>query len=428
MNLEDTLEQDYYDGWGGLAALMKEKSKVTLSQCVGCINENSNYTCGIFGEKPHQYASVLMNTPCPERIEQVMNTNEFKIKIVKLQEQILNKKTLVHNEESTKQALINPFLLLLGYDVHDPNEVEFEFNASFSYKNSDKVDYAIKSNGKPLFFVEAKKVTEDLLNHYAQLEYYLSTNSDVEFGILTNGIVYKFYGYFEKQKKMDKEPFFEFDFENLNEEQMEIISLFCKNGLDLNLLLKKGEELWYYRKITQKLKELLTKPSDDFIRLLAKDYCPTKITSNALEKFKPIVNKAINTAITDITQETIVDETVAEKEKNIVTTEEELKVFDMVKDILVKNGKDISDIGYKDTVSYFAIYNRNVNGWFVRFVLDQEPTWGMIRLEYTLAKEIPSELKMQPLTSKGITKVFIDSADDVKKLEAFILKAFEAVE
>ena len=127
----------------------------------------------------------------------------------------------------------------MGYDIHNPNEVEFEFHASFSYKNSDKVDYAVKSKGKPLFFIEAKKVTKDLTNHYAQLEYYLSTNSDVEIGILTNGIVYKFFAYFEKLKTMDKEPFFVFDFENMEDEKIDILSLFCKNGFDLNKLLKR---------------------------------------------------------------------------------------------------------------------------------------------------------------------------------------------
>lgn len=153
------------------------------------------------------------------------------------------------------------------------------------------------SSGKPLFFIEAKKVTEDLNNHYAQLEYYLSTNSDVEIGILTNGVVYKFFAYFEKLKTMDKEPFFEFDFENIDEEKIDILALFCKNDFDIKKLLAKGEELWYYRKITQKLKTLLTKPSDDLIKLLAKDYCSTKITANMLEKFKPIVNKAISILI-----------------------------------------------------------------------------------------------------------------------------------
>lgn len=354
--------------------------------------------------------------------------NTFKERIIELQQDLLSKKDLIHNEENTKQALINSFLLLLGYDIHNPNEVEFEFHASFSYKNSDKVDYAVKSKGKPLFFVEAKKVTEDLTNHYAQLEYYLSTNSDVEIGILTNGIVYKFFAYFEKLKTMDKEPFFEFDFENMEDEKIDILSLFCKNGFDLNKLLKKGEELWYYRKITHKLKELLTKPSDDFIRLLAKDYSPTKITASALEKFRPIVNKSITTAITDLTQESLVDEANEEKSKVIITTDEELKAFEMTKELLLKAHKDISNIDYKDTVSYFGIYNRNVNGWFVRFVLDQQPTLAMIRLEYTLAKEISSDLKLQPLNSKGITKVFIDSLDDMDKLEPFILKAFEVVE
>lgn len=354
--------------------------------------------------------------------------NTFKERIIELQQDLLSKKDLIHNEENTKQALINPFLLLLGYDIHNPNEVEFEFHASFSYKNSDKVDYAVKSKGKPLFFIEAKKVTEDLTNHYAQLEYYLSTNSDVEIGILTNGIVYKFFAYFEKLKTMDKEPFFEFDFENMEDEKIDILSLFCKNGFDLNKLLKKGEELWYYRKITHKLKELLTKPSDDFIRLLAKDYSPTKITASALEKFRPIVNKSITTAITDLTQESLVDESNEEKPKVIITTDEELRAFEMTKELLLKANKDISNVDYKDTVSYFGIYNRNVNGWFVRFVLDQQPTLAMIRLEYTLAKEIPSNLKLQPLNSKGITKVFIDSLDDMNKLEPFILKAFEVVE
>ena len=70
----------------------------------------------------------------------------FEEKIYELQKDILNKKPLVHNEENTKQALINPFLLLLGYDIHDPNEVELEFKASFSYKKSDKVDYIMNAN------------------------------------------------------------------------------------------------------------------------------------------------------------------------------------------------------------------------------------------------------------------------------------------
>jgi hypothetical protein len=211
-------------------------------------------------------------------------------------------------------------------------------------------------------------------------------------------------------------------------DKIEILQLFCKNNFELSAFLKKGQELWYYLKITQKLKDILRKPSDDFIRLLAKDYYSSKITSVALENFRPIVNKSISTAIIDLTQETLMEENPVDKGKLIVTTEEELKAFDMVKGLLLNDNKDITNVDYSDRVSYFGIYNRNINGWFVRFVLDQQPTLVMIRLEYTIAKEIPSDLKLQPLTSKGITKIFIESLNDMNKLEPFILKAFEVVE
>ena len=434
----------YYDGYDNPEIIKAlAKGKVTHSQCKFCLNKVGTYGCKKFGDRPSQYSNPLAHIDCPHKttslaskmdveydrsFNEMITKTEFKDKIELLKKQIIQKKNLISNEENTKQALINPFLILLGYDVHDPNVVEFEFNASFSYKNCDKVDYAIKHNNKPIFFIEAKKVTEDLSNHYAQLEYYLSTNSDVEIGILTNGIIYKFYAYFEKHKTMDKESFFEVDFENISDEQIDILFLFHKDNLDINSLLKKGEELWYYKKITHKLRELLTKPSDDFIRLLAKDYCPTKITANALEKFRPIVNKSITTAVTDITQENIVDELIEVKSKSIFTTNNELKAFEIVKSILSNANKDTSDVDYKDTKSYFAIYKRNINGWFVRFILDLQPTLAMLNIEYALVKDIPTELKIKPLTSKGITKVFIDSVDDIKKLESFILKAFERVE
>ena len=61
-----------------------------------------------------------------------------------------------------------------------------------------------------------------------------------------------------------------------------------------------------------------------------------KITASALEKFRPIVNKSITTAITDLTQESLVDEANEEKSKVIITTDEELKAFEMTKELLLK--------------------------------------------------------------------------------------------
>lgn len=64
-----TNNQEYYDGWVGLAKEMKKQSKATLSQCVGCTNEVGTQACKVHGEKPYKYASVLANVQCPERKE-----------------------------------------------------------------------------------------------------------------------------------------------------------------------------------------------------------------------------------------------------------------------------------------------------------------------------------------------------------------------
>jgi hypothetical protein len=49
----------------------------------------------------------------------------------------------IQTEEATKNALIMPFIKLLGYDVFDPFEVNPEFVADIGIKKGEKVDYAI---------------------------------------------------------------------------------------------------------------------------------------------------------------------------------------------------------------------------------------------------------------------------------------------
>ena len=49
-----------------------------------------------------------------------------------------------------------PFLNALGYDVFDPQIVVPEFTADVGLKKGEKVDYAIKVNGKISILVECK--------------------------------------------------------------------------------------------------------------------------------------------------------------------------------------------------------------------------------------------------------------------------------
>ena len=62
-------------------------------------------------------------------------------------------------------------------------------------------------NGKPIILIEAKSATSDLNNeHASQLFRYFSV-TDVRFGILTNGLQYRFHSDLEKSNHMDEKPF-----------------------------------------------------------------------------------------------------------------------------------------------------------------------------------------------------------------------------
>ncbi|MCM3732663.1 hypothetical protein M3196_13405 [Fictibacillus nanhaiensis] len=69
---------------------------------------------------------------------------DFKQELEKLSLQLIERKSHIINEESTKQALIIPFIQKLGFDVFNPLEVEPEYVSDFGIKKGEKVDYAKK--------------------------------------------------------------------------------------------------------------------------------------------------------------------------------------------------------------------------------------------------------------------------------------------
>ena len=95
---------------------------------------------------------------------------------------------IARSEAQTRDALINPVLGALGWDVSDPSIVRSEFQVG---RQGYRVDYALLANGKPIAFLEAKKlsVAEPSL---AQLGGYVLDENDrsgrsVRYCVWTNG-------------------------------------------------------------------------------------------------------------------------------------------------------------------------------------------------------------------------------------------------
>jgi hypothetical protein len=200
---------------------------------------------------------------------------------------------MVQTEEATKNAMILPFIQSLGYNVFDPQEVTPELVADVGTKKGEKVDYAILKDGKPIVLIECKKCGGDLsINHASQLFRYFHV-TEARFGVLTNGLTYRFFTDLERPNKMDEKPFFEFNILDFKERDVEELKKFAKTAFDLDTILTTANDLKYTRAIQNRLAEWMVNPTEDFVRLVSADLLGNKrFTPPVRDQFTVITKRA----------------------------------------------------------------------------------------------------------------------------------------
>lgn len=209
-------------------------------------------------------------------------------------------KDLLQTEEATKNAMVMPFIQLLGYNVFDPLEVTPELIADVGTKKGEKVDYAILKDGKPIMLFECKKSGGDLnINHASQLFRYFHV-TEARFGVLTNGLVYRFFTDLEKPNKMDEKPFFEFNILDFRDQDVEELKKFAKAAFDLENILTTANHLKYTRSIQNTLADWMTNPPEEFVRLASAEFLVGKHFKAAVkDQFTAITKRAFQQLIGD---------------------------------------------------------------------------------------------------------------------------------
>lgn len=230
-----------------------------------------------------------------------------------LSTRITNTKSMIQTEEATKNAMIMPFIQVLGYNVFDPLEVTPELVADVGTKKGEKVDYAILQDGKPIILFECKKAGADLnVNHASQLFRYFHV-TDARFGVLTNGLIYRFFTDLEQPNKMDEKPFFEFNILDFKDRDVEELKKFAKTAFDLDTILTTANDLKYTRAIQTRLAEWMLSPTEDFVRLASADLLGSK-------RFTPAVRDQF-TLITKRAFEQLIGERINDRLKGAMTPE-----------------------------------------------------------------------------------------------------------
>lgn len=326
--------------------------------------------------------------------------DNFADQIKSLSKRVAGLQLSAMTEEATKTSIIMPFFQVLGYDVFNPDEFLPEFVADVGIKKGEKVDFAILRDGKPLILIEAKAVSEKLEKHDSQLYRYFGT-TEAKFAILTNGIIYRFYTDLDEENKMDAKPFFEFNLIDARDNQIQELTKFRKSNFDVENVLSSASDLKYTNEIKQFLLSQLENPSDDFVSLAIKDIYQGRKTKNIVDKFSALVKKSFRQIVSEQVSdklasalensknsEGISDDTNAEKEETdalekytIVTTEEEIEGYVLVK-IILKDVIESERVFYRDNQSYFnIILDNNIRKWICRLGLNRNKKYIQIRDE-----------------------------------------------
>lgn len=309
---------------------------------------------------------------------------DFKDTVLQLAERIGKQKDNIATEEATKNAFIMPMIAALGYDIFNPFEVVPELDCDLVKKKGEKIDYAICKGDETIILMECKHCAQKLDLHDTQLQKYFVA-SKARFGVLTNGIEYRFYTDLERPNIMDSKPFLVINMLDLSDGDIEQLKKFHKSYYDVDNILSTAQELKFTTELRNLISAEFASPSNEFVKYFTKPVYEGQVNQRVIEQFTPLVKKAISDIINDAiserlglalttkesTSETSVPQTpqatadnkttplpdgvvFMDEEKGIVTTQEEIDSFLIVKAIL-RPVVDISRIYYRDTLSYFGI-------------------------------------------------------------------------
>ena len=304
---------------------------------------------------------------------------DFRDQLFQFSSEVPKRKEHLTTEEASKNALILPFLQLLGYNPFNPMEVYPEYTSDVGTKKGEKVDYAIMLNDNPMILIECKccgaNLEKDPCN---QLHRYFH-NTKARIAVLTDGIEYRFFSDLDESNKMDSKPFMIFNIESPEEALIPELKKITKQNFDLDATLSAASELKYTREIKKILSNEVEKPSDDFVRFFASKVYSGRLTQQTREWFSTIVKRSISHYINDVINYRLTnvmskneydDEGKKSEPSNIEndngaseelgtkseinTTEDEIEAFYIIKSIL-REVVDPDRVTMRDTKSYCGV-------------------------------------------------------------------------
>ncbi len=396
----------------------------------------------------------------------------------KLSQVFAENREFISNEETAKMSLVVPFIRLLGYDPNVPREVRLEYTADFTQGDGkrlpDRMDFAIfdRSGSKPLMIIETKPIGTNLKSKSQQLARYISQLPDLHFGILTDGCIYQFYGDLDSPNVMDNEPFFTFSLDDPKTDWAKIasfLSKFSRDAFNAETLLTEAEDSRYRQAMVDKLVRVLRDPGEDdaFVKWLTTGIYTGKRTSQVMNRMGDLAREAVEPALLRVMGDEFVEklkeriravrvpeeqgddkatdeapdteagvEAVGSQQgekfagsSKVVTTEDESRFVEIVKEVCSKAGYDPDLIILRDTVNYCNASYRRPTKWFIRYFGDsrRKNITTLIPTEEARAIVADRDVEDAPAVF-GVSRIYIDKVDDLLQMKDIIMRSLSILE
>ncbi|MBC6405492.1 MAG: type I restriction enzyme HsdR N-terminal domain-containing protein [Rhodospirillales bacterium] len=229
-------------------------------------------------------------------------------------------------KEAVKQSVIEPLICALGFDITDFDEVTREFTADVGRKKEEKVDYAINIKSKVAILIEVEPVQSDLGNDHCDRLRRPFDNTEARIAILTNGRELWFFSDIDTSDRMDRDPFFVFNLQNQNREQVEELTKYHKNRLDIDLILKNialknAAMLKFRHDTTAFIEKQIDQIDDTFVRYIVEHVPMPKhlhdgetVTEAVTGQIRPVIQSALDQIVQDRAKGAKKDRTVSHSE------------------------------------------------------------------------------------------------------------------
>jgi len=150
-------------------------------------------------------------------------------------------------------------------------------------------------------------------------------------------------------------PFFEFDLSDYDNQDLETLSLFVRNVIDINTILEVAEETYFLDYFDESLYHTLVNPSEDLIKIIYSNMGGKRKSDKIYSKIKELINgtSLISTANRIIKYEASMSNS------GIITTDEEIKAYNVIKTIMAMSSKfknnDLQRISFRDLKGKFLV-------------------------------------------------------------------------